>query len=489
MQDETRQGGSESAAMGRWAAIAIGTIATILTLYGAAIVLMRAALPVQLGIFEGKTLCIAIDFAGGSKIYQDPAVHGAADIYTPLYPMLLSLVHRVADPTFLWGRLLTVAMTVATGAVFALYFLRRKSGDSGLVVAVVVALFTSVAWHTEWFYSALKSDVMCHLLWVLAAVAALRRGAIPSTCAALLIVLAFFSKQTALFAVPGIALFLLIEDRRDFAVFVVSLGVLSVVVLQILKLAAGDWMPFYIFGRMEIQASHMFPVSKLMSYTYSLRWAPVTCAAAIFAVASIPRLWSVRPYRLAVLGAPFLLGGSILTAASEGGGYNSLIPGLYGLVFLAGFGLERAIAEIRPRPAVGWLLAAGLVLQMDASWPYNLSKARGKFDQDFVKIVDFLREQDGSMYCPSHNVITMLAGHRELDDRVLAKYIKPKLPVAYERIVAKMNSGSFDWLILDKHEEDLDLMQPAALAVYDEPIDFDSWLVYRRKRGEAPSSD
>lgn len=377
---------------------------------------------------------------------------------------------------------MTVAMAVATSALFGVYFLRRQEQGGRLVFGIVLALFASIAWHTEWFFAALKSDVMCHLLWVLGAVAVLRRGAWPAAAGAMLVVLAFFAKQTAIFAIPGIMLFLLIECRRDLLVFVVSLAAGFWGVLELLKVAAGDWMPFYIFGRMQIQASHMFPLSKLMSYTYSFRWAPVTVAAAIFAFAMIRELWAVRPYRLAVLCSPFLLGGSILTAASEGGGYNSLIPGLYGLVFLAGFGIERAVAAIRGCPAVGWLLAAGLVLQMDASWPYNLSKARGKFDQDFVRIVEFLRGKDGSMYCPSHNVITTLAGRHECDDRVLAKYIQPKMPQAYQRVIARMNSGTIDWLILDKHEEDLDLMRPETLDGYEDPIDFDSWVVLQRKQ-------
>ena len=101
-------------------------------------------------------------------------------------------------------------------------------------------------------------------------------------------------------------------------------------------------------------------------------------------------------------------------------------------------------------------------------------------DQDFIQAVDFLSEQEGTMYCPSHPVITLLAGHRNNDDRILAEYIRPNEPKAYDRVVASMNSAQFDWLILDRHEEDLELIRPDVLARYDEPRDFDSWLVFKK---------
>lgn len=477
MPDETKPVGLES----RLATWAIRIVCVVLIVYGVGILLMRAMLPVQLGIFEGKTLCAAVDFATGNKIYRDPAQYGAADIYTPLYPILLSAFHGVLPPSFMVGRLLTMLMSVATAGLIILYFIRRNPRQAGMITLILGALFCSIAWHTEWFFSALKSDVMCHLLWLGGLAVLIRRGAPAAVVGALLIVLAFFAKQTAIFVLPGALLFLLIESRRDLVVFAGSIAALFWITMEILKGVAGDWMPFYIFGRLQIQASQMFPVSKLMSYAFSLRWAPLTLGAAVLGVAMVRELWQVRPYRLALLCAPFLLGGSILTAASEGGGYNSLIPGLYGLLFLAGYGVERAVSAMRQQPAVGWLLVAGLALQMDASWPYNLSKARGKFDQDFVRIVEFLQSQKGAMYCPSHNVITLLAGRHDYDDRVLAEYIRPKMPEAYERIVSRMNSGAIDWLILDKHEKDAELMQPDVLNQYEHPIDFESWTVLRKK--------
>jgi hypothetical protein len=55
------------------------------------------------------------------------------------------------------------------------------------------------------------------------------------------------------------------------------------------------------------------------------------------------------------------------------------------------------------------------------------------------------------------------------------------MPEAYERIVSRMNSGAIDWLILDKHEKDAELMQPDVLNQYEHPIDFESWTVLRKK--------
>jgi hypothetical protein len=460
--------------------VLLWTVALALLAYGLGILILRAVLPAQLGIFEGKTLCQAWDAAQGLPIYRDPALHGVADIYTPLYPLLLSLVHRFAAPSFLWGRLLTLALAGATGFVLV-RFAVREAGLSRLGGVVVAALFVSIAWYTEWFFSALKSDVLCHLLWVAGYLALRRPGARAAALAGALVALAFFAKQTALFALPGAVCVLLLTDRRRLVVFTTAWLVAMGGGFVLFRLLAGDWMGFYIFSRMRIQADHGFPVSKMWMFAFSYRWAPATLALAALGLAAWRRHGSDPSYRLWVCALPFLLGGSVLTAASEGGGFNSLLPGFYALTVLAIFGLRSVLpAGDALRPVRVGALALLLAWQMDASAPYNVSKALGRFDRDFVRLVAFLREQPGTMYAPSHNVITLLAGRSAHDDRVLAKYIEPLTKQPVERIARRMNSGEFGWLVLDKHEGDAALLTAETRARYGEPQDFASWVVLRR---------
>lgn len=463
-----------------WCARLLAIGCAFFVVYGVGILLLRAFVPVQLGIFEGKTLCQAVQVAEGGKLYRDPAVHGAADIYTPLYPLLMSIVYRAAVPSFLWGRLASLALTLLAGGLLTRYFLRRQGG---LAVAMLfAAMFTSIAWQTEWFFAAFKSDILCHVLWVAAYVLLLRRG-IAATCSAgALLALAFFAKQTAVFALPGAVIFLLLDRRRDLLVLLVASAVAFAGCFVVFRHLAGDWMAFYIFGRMKIQAGHGYSISELMHYAFLFRRTPVMLVGVAFALFHVRDLWGDRSFRLALLAAPFFFGGSVLTAASEGGDTNSLIPAFIALSFVAAIGYERMFAATGELRAI----AAGVALvllpfQWDSWAPYNISKARGRFDTAFTQIVEFLEAQEGSMYCPSHNVITLLAGHREFDDRGLARYIEPLNSVAMDRIRGKINSGVYDWLILDSHEKDQEMMTDATQSRYALVETYGDWLVYRNQ--------
>jgi hypothetical protein len=346
-------------------------------------------------------------------------------------------------------------------------------------------MFISIAWQTEWFFAAFKSDLLCHVLW-LAAYGLLLRRSMASTCgAAALLMLAFFAKQTAVFALPGAVLFLFIDRRRHLLPFVVVAGAAFALYFFLFRQLAGDWMAFYIFGRMKIQANHGYSVSELMHYAFLFRRSPVTLMGVGLALYFARDLWRDRPCRLALLAAPFFLGGSVLTAASEGGDTNSLIPAYFALTCLAAMGFERAIASAGDLRASA--VAVALVLlpfQFDSWAPYNVSKARGRFDASFVDVVDYLKNQDGSMYAPSHNVITLFAGHPEFDDRGLARYIEPLNAGAVNRIHTRVNDGRYDWLVMDTHEKDDLLMSDDTRAAYELVATFDVWQVFRKAGDE-----
>jgi hypothetical protein len=243
-------------------------------------------------------------------------------------------------------------------------------------------------------------------------------------------------------------------------------------------------MGFYIFGRMSIQARHNFPLSRILECLFALTASPLSLVGSVGTVAFAALFWQDRVSRLALLSAPFLFGGSILTASSYGGGFNSLFPVLFIMAVLAGLGVEKLLRN-QAGAAPVWLVIGLLLFQFDARAPYHINKARGKFDQDFVQLVEFLQEQKGSMYAPSCNVITLMAGQPLCDDIVLARYIEPKTAVAVERIQQRMSSGDYEWLVCSKHERDLELMSADARRAYRQEHDFGSWVLLRKR----PHSD
>lgn len=448
--------------------------------YAVALLLARAFLPAQLDVWEGKNLCQAADFALGNKIYADPARHAAGDIYTPLYPMLLSLWFRVTDArSFLPGRLIGIVLTALTGFLMVLPFGRRSGGR--LAAGALAALFASVTWNSMWTAAGFKPDPLCHLLWVSGLALLLLPGPMPALISGLLLALGFFAKQTAVFAIPGAVLFLLFGRRKQLPPFLLSLAVSFAALYAVLNAVAGEWMGFYVFGRAAMQAERLFPLSNLMKWFFSCTAMPLTLACAALALALMGDLWKEPAYRLSVLALPFLMAGSLFVSASPESGSNSMMPVFYGAVFLSGFGVERILARTGPHGGrAAWLALILLVFQWDARMPYHVSKALGKFDRDFIELVAFLKEQPGTMYSPSNNVITELAGRHEFDDRLLAGFIASRNPAALRRVMAKMNSGEYDWLICSTFEKDADLMTPEAKQRYETVRAFGDWQVLKK---------
>jgi hypothetical protein len=461
------------------AGAALGGVAVTLFAYGALLLALRVLLPAQLEIFEGKMVCAAYEVSLGHPMYRDPAHFAPADIYTPLYTVLLGNLYRVVDPSFLWGRLISTASTLLTMAMLGLAFWKSER-RSVLLLSVLLGMLMSAAWLTQWFYSACKPDALCHALWVAGILVLLweRSPALPVS--ALLLAAAFFTKQTALIAIPGAFLFVAFRSRKRAVLYVGLLAVAFISCHALFKHLAGDWMDFYVFGRVARKVGRGFPVTALMREFFAVRGAPLAVLGAALALINARRHWRRPLFRLFALSAPFLVVGSVLTSASPDSGANSMLPAYYALSTLGAIGVGILLRSEMPRVQALWLAASLLLLHWDAQMPYHVSKALGRFDQDFIQLVDFLRDRPGAMYCPSHNVITLLAGRSAPDDRVLAGYIADRDRSALDRIVRRMNSGEFRWLICGQFEGDEALIREDVRKRYREATRFGGWTVLER---------
>ncbi len=466
----------------RLAGSVIICLSCLFVFYTAFNVALRIAAPFPFDVFEGRVLTQAFDLSLGNKMYRDPSQFPAADLYTPFYTLCLGKIHRLAAPSFFWGRLLSGLASFATCALLVAYF-AKCARNSLLVSFVVAALLASMAWHTQWYFAALKTDALCHLIWMVGLAFLLGRRSSHVVISAVLVAFAFYTKQTALFAVPGATLFLFAGRRRDSFLFAGTYVVSMALFMLLFMTLAGEWMPKYIFNRMEMQAR--FPIVPLMRHFFSMTSLPLTLSAAVVAICAFPHLWKHRAYQLVLLSVPFLVFGSVMTACSPGGATNSMMPALYGMCFLAGFGVLHVLNRTNGSPCVLWGLALMLMFQWDANMPYNVSKSLGRFDTEFVEVVKLLGNEEGSMYAPSHNVITLLAGRPLFDERVLAFYIKSWAPEAYKRITERVNSGAFCWLVMANHENDMHILSEAVREQYELVLEGENWKVLRKRTSDA----
>jgi len=450
--------------------------------YAIVIMLMRTCLPAQLDVFEGKLLSQAWEAASGHKMYRDPILYGAATMYSPIYPLLLAGLLKFVSPAFFWGRFISFIATCATACIFVIFFVKRTA-RGGTVALLVAAMFASVAWQTDWFGSALKCDALSLLFCVVALVLLLRPGKIVVLISGALLCIAFFTKQTAVIALPGALIFVLINRRTDLLLFILSLGLSVLLVYPIMKWITGDYMAFYVFGRTLSQAESHIQISRVMKNLFAIREMPLTLCGAVLALVWLPRLWPCAAYRMVCVSLPFLMVGSWITASARGAGPNSLMPGFYGLVFLSGFAIEGLLSWRRGETRSCVLIFIMLIFQFDSMWPYHLNKAKGDFDQHFIKLVDYLKSKQGKMYSPTDNVITLLAGRPAYDDRAVAREITWhwQSDAGLKRIEAQMNSQEYDWLICSVSKNDFALLTPETQKNYVMMKDFEEWVVYGKK--------
>jgi len=478
------------------AALFLGAVAGGTIAYALAMMVLMIRMPAQIDVWEGKLLCEAYRWAQTGSFYDDPVEHGATSLYTPLYQLVLGAVAGSRSPSFASGRLLSFAATLATGLmVLGACGLLRRSGGVGpalvtpsggvrsLCVLVVLGMFLSCAWNSQWYAVMVKSDALCHAIWMAGLLLAVRRGRAAICGSALLVALAFFAKQTALFVAPGIALFLFLDNRRSGALWVLTYAVSLILGWLVFLRLAGDWMWFYTFGRAAVQAGRNLFTTALWRALFAAREVPLLLAGLLAGLACFPRLRRERVYLAALCILPWAFAGGVWTTAAPGGGTNSLMPLLYLMVVLSGYAfifLLGTVSALSP----GVMATAGLLLllQFDLQAPYRVSKSLGRFDRDFTEVLEFLDDKPGAVYAPVHNVFSLFLDRPVYDDLVLAREIMwhwtDKLPET--RIRRRVNSGEYRWLIMDKANRDEALFTEEGARMYERARDTESWTIYER---------
>ncbi len=195
----------------------------------------------------------------GHTIYQDPDDGYTGQLYTPLFPALVSLFHHVR----LWnGWPITLSMAatlVLVGLVAALAYPPggRTKSDRWLWMAGAVGV-GAVAW---WLVSALGLNLLYegradHVAWAFALVGLVmlaRGGRRVTVVSVLLLSAAFWAKQNTLVVAVACALWMLAGaalgawDWRRALSFCAALLALNLAILGLLSLVTGGWAFYFVF--------------------------------------------------------------------------------------------------------------------------------------------------------------------------------------------------------------------------------------------------
>lgn len=353
----------------RWLAILTALAYTAMFFFTA---LPRVFYPYDLDFVEDGILMQSLRYAEGRPVFLPPNVEFVPHVYMPLYAWLGGLLFRLAGPGFIPLRLLSLAAAVATAAL-VFWIARRESGQTwpGLVCA---GLFLGGYRITGFWYGLARVDSVFVALVVagLAVGTYYCRSRSGLLLSAMLLALAFWTKQTGLLFAAGLGLYLLPAVGRAAWLFGLAFGLLALVPFAGLGLATAGWFWYY---TIDIAGSNPLEAGRAARYLGRELLGVMAGLSVLAAAAGLVglrraglRLLLERPW-LPWLALAAVVSG--LGRASVGGNLNNLMPA-YTLLCLAPALLLREW-QARSHQQVHWQtgLVSGLVLAQFALGVYN----------------------------------------------------------------------------------------------------------------------
>ncbi len=411
-------------------ALALGALAA---LGFAWVVARRIAYPYDLEWMEGSMLHHALRVLDQKPIYAAPSIDFIPHLYTPLYPLLVALLGKLCGGvSYLVGR--SVSLCAFVGALgIAVYWAFREGGS--LVAALTgMALPVAAFADTGGFYDLVRCDSLQLFLTVAGAAVAFyghnapRYGHLRMALAALLLVAAFFAKQTAAPLIVCIGLGLLVTRQKPVLTFI-AVGTVAFAALSYAQnRASGGWFWTYIYG---LHQSHGFfarrawidtPLTLLRLIGLGGLLLPWALLAQIYGRSSAPASGLFFLIWLAV--------GGFFTAClgfgTQWAHINAFIPGL----FFAALAIATAAGRLLGRSATaraqtatqrqGRALRQGLVWALLALglWPRlrqmhpaaHIPTATDR--QAGAALIERLRSASGDVLIPFHPFYAHLAGKR-----------------------------------------------------------------------------
>jgi len=436
-------------------AVALPAVAVLYYIFWA-----RLSYPLDLEWMESGVLVTAKRAMDGAPVYAAPTVDFASFCYPPLYPTLLGWLGRVFGLSYTLGRALSVLAFTATLSLMVHATWRaareaapaqcgrgepwrtRPTADAATFALVsMAAVAVAYGWTGAW-YDLVRIDTLFLALAVggLYALAAGHRSVRGVILAGVLLGLAYFTKQTAVFVIVAAGLAQLLVRARLLPVLVVTVGVVAGLGTLAYDRATDGWFWFYVY---DLHQSHRtetaFVWSKAPRHLWDhAQWLVLGCGAAValwtFAAVLRRRLAPHAP--LWFLGAVAGVAAATVGRSTQWAFDNAYIPG----VVLPAIFCAVAAAEARglvasgapAEGATGWrarvlarprILAAGawvpVVLMAIGVTATGLPEAKRWVpdDRHRAEARRFLAElerlgREGEVLVPYHPYYNVLAGGR-----------------------------------------------------------------------------
>lgn len=421
-----------------------------------ALAIVRVRYPFELEWMEGAVLEQVRHVVAGHRLYVVPSIEFIPFQYPPLYFYLGAGISKIVGVGFLPLRLLSFLSSL--GSFGILFTMVRKESGSAKAGFLAVSLFAACFRADGAWYDLGRIDSLC-LLLVLAAAYLVRFHASrrDGIVAAVLLALAFLTKQSALLIALPLLAYLIARSWREGVLAVAVFAALVGVATWVLNEVHHGWYVYYVF-MMPARMQLIDPVSR--DFWRQDILGPLAIASAMslgYLLASVPRAGAARWSFYAAL-ALGMIGSAWLSMLHAGAYDNNLIPA-YAVISIL-FGLAVAVGDSRVYP--GALCVVQLLLLFydpRQQLPSSRSREAGR------QLVSLIAATPGDVLLPQHGYLAALAGKRSFaHSMAVYDVLRAGSPKDAARLVSRFHQAfanhQFGAVIVDRVDpwisEDLD---------------------------------
>jgi hypothetical protein len=377
--------------------------------------LSRLSYPFELEWMEGGSVDHVCRILAGQPLYGPPHLDFVPFIYTPLYFYVSAALSSLLGIGFLPLRIVSFGSSLASlGIIFLMVKRETGSGFSGLMAAGLMAATYNLT--SGWFDVArIDSLFVCFSLLALYVIR-FHETWIGDFLAALLLCLAFLTKQTAFILSLPVALYMILIRGRGAIRYLVLWMLMLVGSHFALDAGFRGWYSYYV---LKLPLSHGIEIGRALDFWLRDTIQPFPLAF-LLGIAWFLLLRTDRGkrkellfYSLAVVGLIF---GSWSARAHSGGWSNVLIPGFAGLSILFGLAICRLQESIKESSSPRAALAANVVLVaaflqfISLIYPPGEYLPRSTDEAAGRDLIRRMQEIKGEILFLSHGYLPMMAG-------------------------------------------------------------------------------
>lgn len=375
------------------------------------IAVIRVRYPFELEWMEGGSVVHVQRILSGQPLYARPSLEFTPFIYTPFYYYVSAVPARVLGNGFLPLRLVSLAASLGSLVLIALFVRKRTRSASASFLAA--CLFAATFKLTgAWFDLARVDSLALFLMLAGVYVIESSTSVAMTSVAVIVLVLSFLTKQSSAFVMAGLGGAALITRRgRDRWLLPGLLGVLSVAAVWVLNRQTDGWFGYYVFN---VPSRHSIEKNMLTRFwTHDLAaHLPIALLFAVFALlgAAAPTRDRGRVIRdTALFGG--LLAAAYFSRIHSGGFDNVLMPAVAGVAMFFGIGMASVGTTALHRPlltAAIFAVAAVQFLMLAYSPRYYVPTASARAEGE--QLLRSINAVDGGVYLAEHPWYAVAAG-------------------------------------------------------------------------------